>query len=154
MKPAIDTVEALEQSLNVLLRLLRSPRLSDRVRGEAAATLDRVGYVVLLRVAELAPARLSDVAHALAIDISTASRQVARLEERGLVTRSADPEDGRAIRLSLSPEGQGELARTKAAWQATVAAVVGAWPERDVDELSSLLSRFADELRDALDEGA
>jgi DNA-binding MarR family transcriptional regulator len=57
------------------------------------------------------------------------------LEELGLVTRSADPSDGRVTRLSLTAEGSRRLEqsrRRKDAWLATKLRALGA------DELDAI----------------
>jgi DNA-binding MarR family transcriptional regulator len=49
--------------------------------------------------------RLSDLGRRLGIAPSTLTRNLARLEERGFVFRQADPSDGRAQRVALTPAG-------------------------------------------------
>ena len=58
--------------------------------------------------------RVSDIADALRIDLSVASRQVAVLEASGWVTRAADPADGRARVLEATESGRAVLADTLA----------------------------------------
>ena len=50
--------------------------------------------------------RLSEVAEALAISAPTASEAVKTLVEKGLVKKQRSVQDGRAIILKLTPEGQ------------------------------------------------
>ncbi len=49
---------------------------------------------------------MQDVANALGMDITTFSRQVKTLVDRGLVNKTPDPNDNRFNILSLTPEGQ------------------------------------------------
>lgn len=49
---------------------------------------------------------LRELAHALGITPGTASESVAVLVDKGLIIKAADPDDARAIRLSLSPKGR------------------------------------------------
>jgi DNA-binding MarR family transcriptional regulator len=53
-----------------------------------------------------APIRLSELNRHVLLSQPALSRMVDRLAERGLVRRSADPRDGRGVRLSLTEEGR------------------------------------------------
>ncbi len=76
------------------------------LKARSGIDLERAASVLLSRVDELGPARLSDVAAAAGVEISTASRPVARLVEQGYVERSTDPADGRACLLRCTPAGR------------------------------------------------
>ena len=52
------------------------------------------------------PMRLGDLGRRLGIRASTLTRNLARLEERGLLARDGDPEDGRAFRVALTAAGR------------------------------------------------
>jgi DNA-binding MarR family transcriptional regulator len=51
------------------------------------------------------PMRMGELGRCLGIAPSTLSRNLERLEQRGLVAREPDPEDARAIRVRLGPGG-------------------------------------------------
>lgn len=63
------------------------------------------------------------VAHGVGIDASTASRNLAVLEERGLVRRVAAPDDRRQRVVSLTPEGRRTLLRAYPLWEKAQAEV-------------------------------
>jgi DNA-binding MarR family transcriptional regulator len=50
--------------------------------------------------------RLGEVAATIGMSVPSASRMVDRLEARGLVAARPDPDDRRAVRLGLTPEGE------------------------------------------------
>lgn len=52
------------------------------------------------------PMALNGLAAELYLDKSTASRVVDSLERKGYVRRSADPDDGRALRLEVTGKGR------------------------------------------------
>lgn len=52
------------------------------------------------------PMRLGDLGRRLGIRASTLTRNLGRLEERGLVRREVDGEDGRAFRAALTERGR------------------------------------------------
>lgn len=60
----------------------------------------------LAAMAETEGLTLNELAAELYLEKSTVSRIVKKLEEKGLVDRSPHPEDGRAVQLTVSPEGR------------------------------------------------
>jgi DNA-binding MarR family transcriptional regulator len=81
-------------------------RTARRLRQEAGAGLSPALTAALATVDRHGPMTPSELAAAERVQRPTATRIVARLEEEGLVTRAADPDDGRACLVSISPEGQ------------------------------------------------
>jgi len=61
---------------------------------------------LLERIADRPGCGVQDVADGLNLSAPTVSVGVRRLEEKGLVERQPDPEDGRAIQLFLTTQGQ------------------------------------------------
>jgi DNA-binding MarR family transcriptional regulator len=59
-------------------------------------------------------ARISDLAVLDHCSQPTMTSQVRRLEDAGLVSRTTDPADGRAVLISITPEGVATLARVRA----------------------------------------
>src|SRR6201994_3886472 len=62
-------------------------------------------YRVLVELAARGPQRLADLADALRVDRSTATRMCDRLVRKRLVTRRRGSEDRRVVRVSLSAQG-------------------------------------------------
>jgi DNA-binding MarR family transcriptional regulator len=69
----------------------------------------------LASVTKLGPIRLADLAQVEIISAPSMTRVVAELETRGLVVRSADPEDGRAALLEVTPAGREAILLARAA---------------------------------------
>jgi len=90
--------------------------------------------------------RLSDVAADLGLDVSTMSRHVRTLEDRGFLTRTADPSDGRAVRLALADPGREVLAQAWTNRRVWLERSLADWTVEDRRLLSDLLERFADAL--------
>ena len=78
--------------------------------------------------------------------VPTVSRQVRLLEDLGLVVRTKDPIDARAILLEVTDAGVDALQRMREEWRKTVAEILGPWPQKDREILGELLERFALEL--------
>jgi DNA-binding MarR family transcriptional regulator len=141
-----EDYDLIERALGRLLRVSRGPRFGDAIRGRAGIKLDRASYGVLERTGALAPVRLSELAQELGVDVSTASRQVQALEQKGLVDREPDPVDGRAMLLQLTRKGKAVRSKMQAAWQETIAGVLINWKPDDVTGLAALLDRFTSDL--------
>ena len=105
----------IEQALVNLVRRATDPRGNASLKARSGIDLERAASVLLSRVDELGPARLSDVAAAAGVEISTASRPIARLVEQGYVERSTDPADGRACLLRCTPAGREVMQRWRVA---------------------------------------
>ena len=95
--------DAVEELVKQIYRLGMVQRQIGR---QALAELGSQGFVALARVVIDGPLRISDLARALSVDLSVASRQVAALCSAGYVRREPDPDDGRAHRISATDEGR------------------------------------------------
>ena len=129
-----------EREIGLLLR--RSRAISARLSRELHPDLDGAAYGLLALLQDAGPLRASDLVARLGLDKSTVSRQISTLVALGLVTREADPADGRAQVLSTSPEGAARLARIRDARRVRWEADLAGWPAEDVDTLGELLARL------------
>ena len=114
------------------------PRLSRELHPD----LDGAAYGLLALLQDAGPLRASDLVARLGLDKSTVSRQVSSLVDLGLVSREADPADGRAQVLRTSPEGAARLSRIRDARRARWEADLSDWPAEDVATLGELLARL------------
>jgi DNA-binding MarR family transcriptional regulator len=100
VRTVLDGVRRIVQSLR------ESSRWAEKRVGMTGAQL-----FVLQKLEEAAAQSLNDLADRTHTHQSTVSTIVARLVERGLVTRTRSPRDGRTIELGLSPSGRRLVAR-------------------------------------------
>ncbi|WP_328465404.1 MarR family winged helix-turn-helix transcriptional regulator [Streptomyces sp. NBC_00448] len=124
--------------LSRLMRLVGAWK--HRVRDEGWG--DRL---LLGRLAEGGPRRATDLAADTLLDLSTVSRQIRSLVERGLVERRPDPEDGRGTLLSPTEQGLAAVERYRAQRDQKLADALAAWPGPDRRDLGRLLARFNDD---------
>ncbi|MFL6113356.1 MAG: MarR family winged helix-turn-helix transcriptional regulator [Catenulispora sp.] len=77
----------------------------------AASGLDGTEFEFLLRLARFPGSRThaSKVAARMGHSSAGTTKLVARLEEKGLIHRERDPEDGRAFQVALTDTGQAAL---------------------------------------------
>jgi DNA-binding MarR family transcriptional regulator len=147
MLPADDVgVELVAGSLALLTRQASLMRLHELVSNRAGLTLERSAYPLLNQILALRAGRLSDIAAGLKVAVPTVSRQVRQLEELGLVARTQDPIDGRAVILEVTNAGLEALQRMMDEWRKTAAEILEPWPEKDREILGELLERFTLEL--------
>lgn len=140
-----DRREALRKLDGLLYgsHLLRNPPSRPHVllgpyRGATPAVL------ALLRVlggSESGPT-VGDLARAVEVDASTASRTVERGAELDLVERRPCPEDGRRARVFLTMAGREVVAEDALNRLAILATVTQSWNQEDLDKLVLLLGRL------------
>ena len=129
-----------ERELSVMFGRARSIALS--LAAEVHPGLDSASYALLLNLVDRSPVRAAEVADRVSLDKSTVSRQIARLEELGLIERVADPSDGRARLVQLTVAGRRRLDAVREQRLAKLRARLDTWPIEDLREFSRLLGRW------------
>lgn len=133
---------ALSRHMTSIARTTHAPRTFEAMGIRAVVDVRPHLYLALARIRDLQPVRISDLADVIDTERSTVSRQVAELTSLGLVSRSPDPDDGRAAVLSLTEEGQAVMGRVYEAWYAALDEMLGDWSPRDRARLLVLLERL------------
>jgi DNA-binding MarR family transcriptional regulator len=121
----------------VVLRLSRLP---------VDEPVDKAGLAVLHETRRLGTVRPSDLAAQMRLDLSTISRHLRSLEQLGMVRRTADPDDARAQRITVTAHGAEVLTRMMDHRAAAISAAIAYWPQGDRGVLHQLLRRLADDL--------
>lgn len=119
--------------------------LAKRVRADAkflSADVSYVDFTLLFVLNETPGMRAVDLAEAVSIDKSTASRQLAGLERRGLIRRDADPANPRSRQLRLTDRARQVLADADREWRQRIAARTAAWPRADLQTFATLIDRY------------
>lgn len=139
--PSATTAEAVADRVHsAAIHLLRSVRREDAALGVGPAKLSALSVLVFG-----GPRSIGALARAEQVRLPTMSRLVATLERDGLVTRTPDPQDGRASRVHATARGRSVLHQGRARRVASLARRVEQLAEADRD----LLARAA-ELIDGL----
>lgn len=104
--PGLDVTEqqAWESFLDAALRIYGS--LNKTLSEQFKLTLVDVRLLDILSRSETGSARMGDLAEQLLSLPSRVTRQIKRLEDAGLVTREASPEDGRGVLASITERGR------------------------------------------------
>jgi DNA-binding MarR family transcriptional regulator len=119
-------------------------RTARRLRQEAGVDLSPSQTAALATIERRGPITPSELAAYERIQRPTATRVIARLEEAGLLSRAADPADGRSSLLSITAEGEALLERMRANKDAFLARRLEALEpeEREVlDRAADILER-------------
>jgi DNA-binding MarR family transcriptional regulator len=123
---AADIAAGLD-GLFALLRWLSPPGLS-LTANSTLATLERSG-----------PGRLTALATGQGVSQPAMTQLVSRLAEDGLVTRSADPADGRVVHVQITDLGRDYLASRRAARAARLSGLLATLSQGDQDALAAAL---------------
>ncbi|WP_329128675.1 MarR family winged helix-turn-helix transcriptional regulator [Streptomyces sp. NBC_01476] len=101
--------------------------------------------LLLARLTDSGPQRATDLAADTLLDLSTVSRQVRSLVERGLVDRRPDPDDRRGALLFPTDAGRETVRGYRAQRNEQLALALGDWPAEDRRAFVRLLRRFNDD---------
>lgn len=115
------------------------------------AGIDHVpgGTPALGAIKRIGPARVSDVAVELQVDLSVASRQVQALEAEGYVDRVPDPADRRSSVVCLSAAGEEKLRLVHQRIIEALNEALAAWSPEEIQALVDGLLRLRTDLADA-----
>jgi DNA-binding MarR family transcriptional regulator len=113
------------------IHLLRRLRREDEESGLTAPRLSALSVVVYG-----GPLTLSALADAEQVRAPTISRVVGALEGAGLVTREADPSDGRAALVRATPTGEQLLGEARARRLRALSSEMEALPPEDLATLT------------------
>jgi DNA-binding MarR family transcriptional regulator len=138
-----ETREAAEHLFGSLVTMQRSLRTLTRTWAHHESPLSRTELALLTTIAETGESRLGTVASCLGVSASVASRQVAALQEAGLIDRRPDPEDGRAELVALSETGLARLSEIRDLGVARLAALLEGWEPGRLHQAGDLLGELA-----------
>lgn len=145
-----DAQGALHDALTRAFRQLTAT-FAAHVDGDSQA-LRRPDYALLGAVERQCSLRPSDLAARDGHDVSTVSRRVSALVDRGLLRREPDPADGRAFRVALTDAGRERLLVERSARAQVVTGLLRDWSDDDITTLTTLLDRLSADAAAARDE--
>lgn len=148
-KPSATTRGGVEPARDELVdAVLGSSRalvaVAARSLANVAEEVTLAQYRFLIELASRGPQRLADLATALGVDRSTATRMCDRLVRKRLVTRRRTQQDRRAVRVSLTGAGADLVAEVSRRRRTEIAMIVARMPAADRDPVVRALRAFAD----------
>lgn len=141
------TLPELHRSLIEIVSEMNRPERDGRMLAAAGLSLERALFPLLVLVERLGPIGVVDLAGRVGRDYTTVSRQVARLEELGLVARRAGANDKRIREASITAEGKQATDKVDAARETMATDLFEDWSERDFGELNRLLKQLAESMK-------
>ena len=109
-------------------------------------SLQPLGFTVMMTLYQGTECQQGAVAESLQVDKALLSRTVSQLESLGLVCRRADPSDGRAQLLDLTPEGRARFETAHTAKRSRLRDRLETWHPDEVERLSELLNKLNERL--------
>jgi len=140
-------MDAIAAALLDLTGCLNSPRQDDVLLREAGVSLDRALFPLLVRLSAASPMSVAKLADQVGRDPSTVSRQLAKLEQLGLVRRPAASGDLRVRDAAVSKAGLRTVAAITAARRKLLGELLWDWSPEERESFPKLLRRLADAMK-------
>ncbi len=123
----------------VLSRVFSVLRRSDPNRDAATSDLTLAQLSILLTLLEQGPIRMTELAAHERVRTPTTTVAIRRLEKLGLVKRSRDPSDLRAVLVDITPEGLAQHQEALANRRAFLATLLEKLGPEELETLSKAL---------------
>lgn len=132
---------ALAEGLHrALARLFAILRRGDISRGAATGELTLAQLSILITLLDRGPIRMTELAAHERVRTPTTTVAIRRLEKIGLVKRSRDPSDLRAVLVEITPEGLATHRESLANRHAALAAMLSQLGADDLQTLTEALA--------------
>lgn len=155
--PAI--IERLDRALLRMRHTVVRPEITSVPIPALQRTVDLAKVMACLVIADLhgladppRPVTVKDVAAALELEHSTASRLLTETEAEGLIIRSTDPTDRRRTAAALTPTGQAVVEQSSAIRTWAIDAMLSEWSTPDLHAFTHLVERFSSTIESRSDE--
>ena len=145
-----EETAATQRLFDALVLLGRALKARGSDWGHVDPELSRTDIVTLGVLATRGTCRPGRVAEVLCVDRSVISRQLAGLDQMGLIERAADPEDGRAELVSLSTAGHERLVAARDAMCAALAERLDPWSVPEIHHVVDTLDELTERLQNPL----
>ncbi|NYE96743.1 DNA-binding MarR family transcriptional regulator [Psychromicrobium silvestre] len=141
-RPDEEAIKAAEEQLSLLWR--RSRAASYQLARAVHPDLEPSAYGLLAILFNDGPMRLTDLAANIGVGKPSVSRQIAFLQDIGLVHKLDDPQDGRAQLIHLTEKGTHQVKQSQTARKQALDDRLAAWSPADVREFARLLRKFSE----------
>jgi DNA-binding MarR family transcriptional regulator len=134
----------LHRSLIDIVSIMNRPERDTELLARAGLSLERALFPLLVLVERLGPVGVVDLAGRVGRDYTTVSRQVARLEELGLVTRRSGATDKRVREALITAAGKAATDALDAAREEMAIGIFKDWERKDFDDLARLMRKLVE----------
>jgi DNA-binding MarR family transcriptional regulator len=144
-----EILPQLHRSLIDVVSVMVRPERDAAMLEMAGLSLERALFPPLVLIERLGPIGIVDLAGRVGRDYTTVSRQVARLEELGLVRRRSNTADGRVREAVITRRGKAATDAVDAARERMALALFRNWRRSDFDALVRLVGKLAHGMNEA-----
>jgi len=130
-----DLQQVLSKLFNVMRRRVEIPK-----DAEAGADLTLAQLSILLTLLDRGPIRMTELAAHERVRTPTTTVAIRRLEKLGLVKRSRDPSDLRAVLVNVTPRGLVQHREALEARRQVLIAMMAKLTPEDLDNISKALA--------------
>jgi DNA-binding MarR family transcriptional regulator len=141
-------LDAIAVALLDLIGCMNSPRQDEVLLRQAGVSLDRALFPLLVGLNHLPACGVARLAEGIGRDPSTVSRQLAKLEQLGLVRRPATHEDARVREAAITKAGARVVAAISGARRKLLGEMLQDWSVEERRSFATLLQRFADGMKE------
>jgi DNA-binding MarR family transcriptional regulator len=138
-----DDLAKVDVALTRIGRIANSRRAARERSRLSGVDLLPTAVWTLAAVNRLGPVRLTELAAEMELEPSRVSKEVNRLVDAGLVAQETDTSDRRAIQITATDKGADAWRRYRKAVDQQLARTLDSWSDRDLNQLSSLLTRLS-----------
>lgn len=138
--PTEAALTAVEHQISMLWRRGRS--VSHQLSRQVHPDMEPAAYGLLSVIRRQGPIRLTELASSIGVGKPSVSRQIAFLESLGLVSKEADPLDGRAQSIRLTPKGEEKMHQVQDARREVFRERLAEWPPEELQTLAMYMAKL------------
>jgi DNA-binding MarR family transcriptional regulator len=138
--PTEAALTAVEHQISMLWRRGRS--VSHQLSRQVHPDMEPAAYGLLSVIRRQGPIRLTELASSIGVGKPSVSRQIAFLESLGLVSKEADPLDGRAQSIRLTPRGEEKMHQVQDARREVFRERLAEWPPEELQTLATYMAKL------------
>ncbi len=135
-----ETLNTVEHQISLFWR--RSRSISQQLSRQVHPDMEPSAYGLLAVIRREGPIRLTDLAQNIGVGKPSVSRQIAFLESIGLVSKEADPLDGRAQSIRLTEKGEEKMHQVQDARRQDFRERLGEWPVEELQTLAEYMAKL------------
>ena len=142
-----DKVCDLHGTLLEIVGVMNRPQCDEAMIQTAGISLDRALFTLLVLVERFGPIGVVDLADRVGRDHTTVSRQVAKMENLGLIIRQEGSKDRRIRTATITKHGKAIADRLGHARKKIARRIFEKWNKQDIDDFVRLMHRFASDIK-------
>jgi DNA-binding MarR family transcriptional regulator len=141
-------LRSLHRALLDIISVMNRPQRDEALIKEAGIPLDRALFPLLVGIERFGPIGVVDLAERTGRDYTTVSRQIAKLEQLGLVERQPSATDGRIRMACITVKGKAATDLVDVAREKIGRRIFESWDMDELGELTRLMRKFADAIKE------